>query len=176
MSAKVNSSRKKRYGLFPLIIFLWAVTIAFLSGSISATKPECDCAPKGRMAFVERVIDGDTIVLEGGERVRYIGIDTPESVHPRRPVEPFAIEAAKLNKNLVEGKRLFILTGVKPKGRYGRTLAYVFAGDVFVNARLVKEGLAREKAHPPNVTFQPLFVTLQDKAEFNRKSIWSIPD
>ncbi len=76
---------------------------------------------------VERVIDGDTLVLEGGERVRLIGVDTPETVHPQKPVEYFGKEASKFTRGMVEGKRVRLEydEGTGRNDRYGRTLAYV---------------------------------------------------
>ena len=129
---------------------------------------------QGKMATVVRVVDGDTIVLESGERVRYIGVDAPESRHLRMPIEPFAVEAAEFNRKMVEGKQVYLITDEEPEDRYGRLLAYIFVGDVFVNARLVSEGYARERAYPPNVRFKPLFVSLQKEAIGARKGIWGM--
>src|SRR5262245_31854521 len=86
--------------------------------------------------IVHRVVEGDTLVLENGERVRLIGVDTPESVDPRRPVEYFGKEAAEFTKKMVEGRRVRLEfdpanahTGHKDNTRQGRTLAYVYLED-----------------------------------------------
>ena len=81
-----------------------------------------------RFHLVERVIDGDTLVLKGGERVRLIGVDTPETVHPQKPVEYFGKEASKFTRGMAEGKRVRLEyeQGAPQKDRYGRTLAYVY--------------------------------------------------
>lgn len=93
---------------------------------------------------VERVIDGDTIVVSGLGPVRYIGVDTPESG------EPFYHEAKKRNTELVGGKGLRLeICGPSPRDRYGRTLALVYANGVFVNEELLKDGLARTLIIPP---------------------------
>jgi micrococcal nuclease len=104
-------------------------------------------------AVVERVVDGDTIVLRGGERVRYIGVDTPESVKPGSPVECFAKAASRANARLVEGERVRLAYDAERRDRYGRTLAYVHRrrDGLFVNAELVRRGYATTLTIPPNV-------------------------
>ncbi len=96
-----------------------------------------------RFRLVERVIDGDTLVLEGGERVRLIGVDTPETVHPQKPVEYFGKEASKFTRGMVEGKRarLEYEHGVPQKDRYGRTLAYVYLENgMLLNLEIIERG------------------------------------
>ena len=73
--------------------------------------------------YVQRVVDGDTIILNGGERVRLLGVDTPESVHPRKPVEYFALEASAFTKRTAEGKQVWLEFDQTRTDRYGRTLA-----------------------------------------------------
>jgi micrococcal nuclease len=121
---------------------------------------------------VERVIDGDTIVLASGERVRYIGIDTPESVHPAKPVEFLAKEASEFNRLLVEGKDIRLEFDVETKDKYGRLLAYVFVDTVFVNAELVRQGYAQILTIPPNVKYAEVFVKLQQKAREAHRGLW----
>ncbi len=129
-----------------------------------------------RFVKVTRVIDGDTIEIEGGERVRYIGIDTPELHHPRKPVQYFAEEAWRYNQSLVEGKMVYLVQDVQPRDRYKRTLAYVFVDDVLINARLIKDGYARVATYPPNVTYQELFLKLERKAREEKGGLWNIPE
>lgn len=129
--------------------------------------------------IVSKVIDGDTIVLSNGSRVRYIGIDTPE---PRKKnsfgtwiydPEPFAEEATKLNKQLVEGKKVRLEFDVEKRDKYGRLLAYVFVDDIFVNARLIEEGTAVILTIPPNVKYSDQFKKLQEEARKSRKGMWA---
>ena len=87
-------------------------------------------APKLEERTCIRVIDGDTIELDGGEKVRYIGIDTPETKHPRKPVQWMGKEATAANQVLVEGRKVQLEYDVERKDKYGRMLAYVWAGDV----------------------------------------------
>lgn len=98
-----------------------------------------------------RVVDGDTIELDGRERVRYIGIDTPETKHPRKPVQWMGKEASEANRILVEGKRVGLEYDAERTDKYGRTLAYVYVGKVMVNELLVKAGYAQVSTYPPNV-------------------------
>lgn len=125
---------------------------------------------------VTRVIDGDTIQLEGGWKVRYIGIDTPESVDPRKPVECFAKEAAGENRRLVEGKIIRLEKDVSEIDKYGRLLRYVYVKDdsreSFVNLELVKQGFAFSWTYPPDVKYQHLFITAQEEAREERRGLW----
>ena len=124
-------------------------------------------------AKVIRVIDGDTIELEGGVKVRYIGIDTPETVHPSKPVQFMGKEASAFNRQLVEGKDVRLEYDVQRTDKYGRTLAYVYVGDTFVNAELVKQGYAQIMTIPPNVKYQDLFLKLQKEAREAKLGLWS---
>lgn len=91
--------------------------------------------------LVERVVDGDTIIVQGVGRVRLIGVDTPETVHPRRPVECFGKEASAFAKRLLEGQRARLEYDQERTDRYGRTLAYVhLPNGTFANAEIVRQG------------------------------------
>ena len=90
---------------------------------------------------VERVVDGDTIIVSGVGRVRLIGVDTPESVDPRRPVEFFGKEASAFTRRLVDGQRVRLEYDWEGTDRYGRTLAYVYLPDgTLVNAEIIRRG------------------------------------
>ncbi|NQT47084.1 MAG: thermonuclease family protein [Candidatus Omnitrophica bacterium] len=122
---------------------------------------------------VERVIDGDTILLTNGWRVRYIGIDTPETKHPKKDVEYMGREAMEFNRQLVEGKPIALEFDVEKHDKYDRILAYVRAGDTFVNAELVREGYAKVYTFPPNVKYNKLFLSLQREARKNKRGLWA---
>ena len=122
--------------------------------------------------LVTRVIDGDTIEIQGGEKVRYIGVDTPETKHPRKPVQCFGRQAAEKNKQLVEGKMVRLEKDVSEADRYGRLLRYVYAGDVFVNLAMVKQGYAYAATFPPDVKYQELFSQAQREAREGRRGLW----
>ena len=126
-------------------------------------------------AQVVRVVDGDTIIVDirGQEyRVRYIGIDTPETVHPTKPVEPFGKEASDMNKQLVEGKIVMLERDVSETDRYDRLLRYVYVDDIFVNAELVRLGYAQVTTYPPDVKYQDLFLELQREARQENRGLW----
>ena len=121
---------------------------------------------------VQRVIDGDTILLTNGDRVRYIGIDTPETKHPQKPVQVFGQEAYLANKKLVEGKQVKLEFDIQKRDKYGRLLAYVYTGNIFVNAWLIKNGFAAAATFPPNLKHQDLFRRLEKEAKTNNLGLW----
>lgn len=126
----------------------------------SATK-----APKD--VLVKRVIDGDTIELEDGTRVRYIGMDTPETD------QCFWDEATEENKKLVEGKKVKLENDVQKLDKYGRTLAYVFVDGIFVNEELVRQGFAKVYTYPPDVKYTDKFVAAQKEAREKKTGLWA---
>jgi micrococcal nuclease len=86
--------------------------------------------------YVERVIDGDTFVLEGGVRVRLLGVNTPETKHPRRPVEPLGPEASEFTKSHIENRLITLRFDRERRDRYHRVLAYVYVGERFLNEEI----------------------------------------
>ncbi len=125
-----------------------------------------------------RVVDGDTIRValpSGEERVRYIGIDTPESVKPGSPVECFAKRASAFNERLVAGERVRLVRDVEERDRYGRLLAYVYRerDGLFVNAELVRRGYATVATFPPNVAHEGDFKRLANRARLSGRGLWS---
>ncbi len=128
---------------------------------------------KDRTVLVTRIIDGDTIEIEGGQKIRYIGIDTPETVDPRRPVQCFGIEASNRNKQLVEGKRVQLGRDITEMDKYGRLLRYVYVNNTFVNLLLVQEGFAYSYTYPPDVKYQNQFIEAERTAREQNKGLWS---
>ncbi|HVE67926.1 MAG TPA: thermonuclease family protein [Solirubrobacteraceae bacterium] len=125
-----------------------------------------------------RVVDGDTVhVLVGGvrEKVRYIGVDTPESRRPGTPVQCFARAAGAFNARLVGGRRVRLVTDLERRDRYGRLLAYVYRepDGLFVNAELVKRGFATVLTVPPNVRHAVEFLRHQRAARRAGRGLWS---
>lgn len=131
-------------------------------------------------ARVVRVVDGDTIVVSqhGREdRVRYIGVDTPETVKPGAPVGCFGHEASRANTRLVEGRTVRLEVGEEPRDRYGRLLAYVYApGERFVNEELVAGGYARTLTIRPNDRYASRFARLEREARSARRGLWGACD
>lgn len=125
-------------------------------------------------ARVVRAVDGDTLQLAGGERIRLIGINTPESVDPRRPVQEYGKEAAEFARRLAEGRDVRLEYDVERQDKFGRTLAYVFLTDgTFVNAELVRLGFAQTYRYPPNVKYADLFNRLQREARERKRGLWA---
>ena len=124
---------------------------------------------------VVRVVDGDTIQVRIGaraEKVRYIGVNTPEVHHPRKGEEPGGREATEVNRRLVGGQAVRLELDVQERDRYGRLLAYVWVGDVMINAELVRLGYAQVMTVPPNVRYQDMFLKLQREARDARRGLW----
>ena len=128
--------------------------------------------------LIERVVDGDTFVLEGGQRVRLIGVDTPESVHPDKSKNTeFGKTASAFAKEALEGKRVIMEKDVSDTDRYGRLLRYVYLEDgTFFNEYLVKEGYAKVYTYPPDVKFSDVFVEAERYARENNKGLWAFDD
>jgi micrococcal nuclease len=140
-----------------------------------STGPTVSVRPDLTPARVTRVVDGDTIEVEvnGTEyTVRYIGIDTPETVHPDKPVQCFGPEASARNKDLVEGETVGLERDVSETDRYGRLLRYVWVGDEMVNAALVRDGFAQVSTYPPDVRHQDMFLQLQREAREASRGLW----
>ncbi len=133
-----------------------------------------DSAPKisREISRVKRVIDGDTIELDTGERLRYIGMDTSEVVDPRKPVQCFGVEARERNKELVEGKLVVLVKDISERDKYNRLLRYVWVGSTFINFELVKEGYATASTYPPDVAHAKEFVAAEKEAREAKRGLW----
>jgi len=126
-------------------------------------------------ATVIRVIDGDTIEVSINgvrEKVRYIGIDAPETVHPSKPVEWMGKEASEANRRLVEGKTVYLEKDISERDKYGRLLRYVWLGSLLVNAELVRLGYAKVSTYPPDVKYSDYFLKMQQEARAARRGLW----
>ena len=146
---------------------------------LAAALAGCAADPAGteQGARVTRIVDGDTIhvsVAGRREKVRYIGVDTPESRRPGTPVQCFARAASAFNARLVAGRRVRLRTDVERRDRYGRLLAYVYRepDGLFVNAELVRRGFATVLTIPPNVAHSAQFLRLQRAARRARRGLW----
>lgn len=127
---------------------------------------------------VTRIVDGDTIHVDVGgriEKVRYIGVNTPEVHHPRKGEEPGGRAAADVNRQLVSGCRVRLELDAQARDHYGRLLAYVWVADTMVNAELVRRGFAQVMTTPPNVRHQALLLKLQREAREAGRGLWAEP-
>jgi micrococcal nuclease len=151
----------------------WLVIMACLLYACAA--PEGP-KPNGEMTTtVKRVVDGDTFEIATGEKVRLIGVDTPETVKPNHPVEPYGKEASNFTKELLTGQEVRLVFDVEPHDRYKRLLAYVYLMDgTFVNEKLVKEGYARIMTIPPNVAKADVFLEAEREAREHNRGLWGL--
>lgn len=167
----MNHRPRKRHAGF---LFIAAVTSAFFlaltgCGTSAASTPGRDAVK------VERVVDGDTldVTLHGKkEKVRLIGIDTPETKKPNTPVMFYGKEASEYTKKMLEGKTVELEWDVDRKDRYDRLLAYVWVDGRMFNRTLVQEGYARMATFPPNVKYVDLFKQDQEEARSQSKGLW----
>jgi len=124
------------------------------------------CTKPPNTVKVIGIIDGDTIVVEGGYYVRYIGVDAPEKD------EPYYFEALTANQRLVKSKKIRLEEDVTGKDKYGRLLRYIYVNNTFVNAELVRQGYTQAKAYPPNIKYQAYLEAMEREAKQTQKGIW----
>lgn len=129
--------------------------------------------------LVTKVIDGDTIEIETGERVRFIGVDTPETVHPKKSVQCFGKEASNKTKGLLEGKIVYLEKDISHTDRYDRLLRYIYLPNpdapqevIFVNEYLIEQGYGRVITYPPDVKYHPQLLEAQKKAQEEKRGLW----
>ena len=132
----------------------------------------------GTAGVVVRVVDGDTVRVRIGDTtrtVRYIGVDTPESVKPNEPVQCFGKQASAFNSRLVTGRRVRLEYGRERLDRYGRLLAYVYISGQrrSVNAAIVAAGYGRVLAIAPNTAHLRAYLRLERRARSRRLGLWA---
>lgn len=132
----------------------------------------------GQAVFVRRVVDGDTLLLENGARVRLLGVDTPETKHPERGVEPYGIEAYEKTRGLVEQRDVTLLFDRERRDQYGRLLAYVELADgSLLNMELVRAGYSRALVTFPLATrYKKLLLAAEEEAKGSGLGIWSLQE
>nr|MBO2479888.1 nuclease [Bacillota bacterium] len=162
----VSATWQRRVGL-------WLAVMAVVLAAAG-----CGQSAAGDWYIVERVVDGDTFVLTNGERVRMIGVDTPETVKPGTEPEMYGQEASEYTKKMLEGKRVRLEWDVAERDRYGRLLAYVYLEDgTFFNEHLLLEGYARVMTVPPNVKYAERFLAAERSAREAGRGLWGLdPD
>lgn len=171
-------SRKKLFSTLVLItlFFLTFVVVYTITNSIHQSNIEVGVSKvlgiQTEKVKVKRVVDGDTIELQNGRKVRYIGVNTPETVHPNKKVECFGKEASNINKKLVGGKTVELEKDVSDVDKYGRMLRYVYVNGTFVNEYLVREGYASVSTFPPDVKYKDLFLEAEREARDADKGLW----
>ncbi len=147
----------------------------YLPSELRRAIPERTVVDGDGQYFVERVVDGDTLVLSSGEKVRLIGVDTPETKHPTKPVEPFGPEASAFTKKAVEGRAVTLKFDREKYDRYQRLLAYVYREqDWCLNEELIRNGLSEcVTKYPFDSSMKERFRLAEDHARRERRGIWS---
>lgn len=193
----VRLKLKKSKGLQPLVAVLVtaAAVISYVISNythhsdITIVNPEpavSASVSNSQFYIVQRAVDGDTLALSNGEKVRLIGVDTPESAsNPKlyrdvkktgkdaQTILAMGAQAKAYTKKLCEGQRVRLVTDVTPRDKYGRLLAYVYKEDnTFVNAELIRSGYAQVYTIPPNVKYAKFFRQLETEARENRRGLW----
>ncbi len=146
-------------------------------GPISQTQPPKQ--PQINLVIVTRVVDGDTIIVDingAQEKIRFIGIDTPEAVDPRKPVQCFGKEASAFTKNLLEGKSVRLESDLSQgdRDKYDRLLRYVFLSDgTFVNKEIISQGYGHEYTHRTPYRYQDDFKIAELTARTSHLGLWS---
>jgi micrococcal nuclease len=164
-----------RRGLYLFV----ALALVALTACSSAAGSKAAAPSTSGGATVERVVDGDTIIVHIGgrrERVRLIGIDTPESVKPNTPVQCFAIEASNRTKALLPpGTPVRLVADVEQRDKYKRLLAYVYRvkDNLFVNLSLAHDGYAQPYTFPPDVAHTNELVSAAADARNAGRGLWS---
>ena len=149
----------KRYIIVTCICLLWI-----------QSQPACSADSWNKVKWV---VDGDTIVLAEGSKVRYIGINAPEVARDDHVTEPFGEEAKRFNAGLLKKKKVRLEFDIEPNDRYQRRLAYVFLEDgTFVNAEMLSQGYAYLLYLRPNVKYHSMLLDAQRKAMSKKKGIW----
>ncbi len=187
---KVETFLQKHIGLLLMVILSMVLALVTddLSEFVQMAKPErlptisptivaspsatITPAHSGTVATVVSVVDGDTIKIEGGEIVRYIGMNTPETVAPGRPVECFGKEASAKNKELVQGKVVELERDISNRDKFGRLLRYVWLDGELINEKLVREGFAQVSTYPPDVKYDARLLEAQRQARSEEKGLW----
>jgi micrococcal nuclease len=123
--------------------------------------------------LVTQVIDGDTIKLETGDTIRYIGIDAPETVDSKKGTECYGQQAADYNRQLVKDKQVTLEKDVSETDSFGRLLRYVYLDGTMINEKLVRDGYALISTYPPDVKYQDLFLSAQQEARENNRGLWT---
>lgn len=130
----------------------------------------------GRAYRVERVIDGDTLVAEGGRRIRLLGVNTPETRHPTKPIEPLGEEAAEFTRRFVRGGTVRLQFDRERRDAVHRLLAYVYVDDRCLNEELIRAGYSRaETRFPYSESTKRRYRKIEDEARDARRGRWAAP-
>ena len=172
----MRSPRREIWGVGLVALSLGASLVALIAACGSGGhSDDPDSLPNHLRAHVVRAVDGDTALVRLGGRteyVRYIGVDTPETVKPDTPVQCFGPQASAFDHRLVDDRTVRLDFDREREDAYGRLLAYVHAGGRFINAALVRAGFARTLSIAPNTAHAGLFARLAERAARRGRGLW----
>jgi micrococcal nuclease len=163
---------RRRFAAIRCAVFV-LLTLSSVVPRATAAFSAAQSPPAETSYLVTRVVDGDTIVLEHVGKVRLLGVDTPESVDPRRAVERLGKEASDFTRQLVGGKRVRVEYDGNRKDRYNRTLAYVFLADgTLVNAEIIRQGYGVADTRFP-FRYMNEFRNIEHEARGKERGLWA---
>lgn len=174
-----NFQVPRRYWREPRGLLMWLVGLAIILWRVftpSEDQPPAPAVLNEGMHQVRRVVDGDTLLLESGARVRLQGIDAPETVREDWPVEPWGPEASAFTKGFITdaNRRVRLTFSVERKDRHDRYLAFVWDGDVMLNEELVRAGLANARMdYRYSGSMKRRLATAEKEARAAKRGIWS---
>ncbi len=179
MKSTKNKSGKK---FFVILVIVWFLLLALLFIYFRYYKNYLNISPSlvipsptpslKQTVLVSRVIDGDTVELSTGERVRYLGIDAKESNSQSDEDNCLAKKALEANRSLVEGKEAVLEKDQSDRDKYDRLLRYVWVDGGLVNQILLEEGMAQVMAIPPDAKYRSEFKSAQIEAQANKQGMW----
>lgn len=148
-----------------------------ISQAVQESTSSATAGIEGERVMVTAVVDGDTIKVTGDRTVRFVGIDTPETVDPRRPVGCFGKEASNETKSLLTGKMVILQKDVSDKDKYNRLLRLIYlpldnGQTLFVNDYLVRMGFAKDYRYLPDIKYDSEFKQAEDDAKQNSRGLW----
>ncbi len=156
-----------RYSINKLLLFIFIIQCTVLpSGCLQQDRNE-------NLFRVTYVYDGDTVKLANGEKVRYLGIDTPEMNYNKPPAQYLAEEAKAFNRKLVDGKIVRLEFDAQRRDKYHRLLAHVYVDGLSINKKMIEEGYAKILIIPPNEKYADEFLKLQRKARQEGRGVWA---
>jgi micrococcal nuclease len=159
-----ENRRQKTSFLLPLFLLVAILALGGCAPQLQSPPPQ---------ALVTQVIDGDTLILAGGKRVRLLGIDAPEMGRAGRPAEFLAYKSKALLADLAQGKRVRLEYDQLRYDHYGRLLAYLFLpNQTMINAEILRQGLAHVYSHPPNIRYRDTLLAAQTAAMDARRGLW----